>query len=509
VLAKVFLARLCSIIAAINSWIATMPTSALSSLAPHIVWKHFQTLCEIPRPSKQEQQLRSYLIAWATQLGLDTQLDPIGNLVIRKAATTGMAHCVGVILQAHLDMVTQANRNTVHDFLKDPIRPIVQDGWLIAENTTLGADNGIGVALAMAVLEANDLRHGPLEVLFTIDEEAGMSGARHLQPGMLQGQWLFNIDTEEWGELYLGCAASIDLEIQQPIATMAAPSDLDYFELSVSGLKGGHSGVDIHLGRGNANVILLQFLAQYLPQLEGHLVQCGGGTARNALAREAQAIIAISSQQVEALTQAVERYQQQCLASLEQVDAGVRFELQPHAQQPTLMLDPQQQQQWLDALAGCPYGVAEMSADLADVVQTSNNIGVLKLSAQGGQSSIMVRSMANAQALAFAQSIQQHFAQFAITAELKALVSGWSPNPNSAALKCLQAAYQQAFALDPKLKVIHAGLECGIIAEHYPRLEMVSFGPDIRGAHAPGERVHIDSVANCWTLLTTALQLVH
>lgn len=221
-----------------------------SSLSPQPVWQHFHTLCNIPRPSKHEQQLREYLKHWAEQRGLNTYVDKIGNLIIRKPASRGMEQVTGVILQGHLDMVTQANSGTVHDFSKDPIQPVIEEGWLIAKDTTLGADNGIGVALALAVLESKDLAHGSIEALFTIDEEAGMSGARHLEAGILQGQWLFNIDTEEWGELYLGCAGSLDVEVSEPIDYIAAPENLSAFEINLSGLKGGHSGVQIHLGRG-------------------------------------------------------------------------------------------------------------------------------------------------------------------------------------------------------------------------------------------------------------------
>ena len=485
-----------------------MSESVCLSLEPQIVWKHFQTLCNIPRPSKHEQQLREYLIAWATDLGLHSYVDPIGNLIIRKPASANMQDRVGVILQAHLDMVTQANRGTIHDFFKDPIRPKLQDGWLIAENTTLGADNGIGVALAMAVLESTELVHGPIEALFTIDEEAGMSGARYLQRAILQGQLLFNIDTEEWGELYLGCAASLDVEICQSIAVMPVSENLTYFDLGVLGLKGGHSGVDIHLNRGNANVILLNFLHQVLPALNGHLLEFTGGTARNAIAREASARIAIDKQQINNLYQELDHWQYHYRDSLKTTDPELRFEIEPYHGHVEQLIDLSAQTRWLEALVNCPYGVAEMSSELVDVVQTSNNIGVLQLSPQQGKLSIMVRSIVNAEAQGFAEAIVKHFATFDIVAELQPLVSGWTPNPQSTALRCLQDAYQQAFKIEPSLKVIHAGLECGIIAEHYPHLEMVSFGPDIQGAHAPGERVRVDSVANCWHLLCTALRLV-
>ncbi|WPO68685.1 aminoacyl-histidine dipeptidase [Acinetobacter haemolyticus] len=479
-----------------------------SKLSPQMVWRHFETLCTIPRPSKHEQQLRQHLKDWAEQRKLETYVDDIGNLIIRKAATAGKEQVAGVILQGHLDMVTQANRGTQHDFFKDPIRPILKDGWLIAENTTLGADNGIGVALALAVLESNDIAHGPIEVLLTIDEEAGMSGARLLKSGVLTGQWLFNIDTEEWGELYLGCAGSIDIEVQQPIQYQTAPSDLIYVDLLVSGLKGGHSGVDIHLGRGNANVILANFLNEYLSQSNGRLVEFVGGTARNAIPREAVATIAIKTEQLTELENAVAAVQKEWQIKLQGIDDQLQITVQENVNQINEVIILQQQKAWLQALATCPYGIAQWSSALADVVETSNNIGVVKLTKDEAKTLIMVRSMVNQEALTFAQNIQQHFANFEIQSELTPLVSGWTPNPDSAALKCLQQAYQSAFEIEPNLKVIHAGLECGIIAEHYPDLQMVSFGPDIQGAHAPGERVKVDTVEKCWKLLVTALESV-
>lgn len=479
-----------------------------SKLSPQVVWRHFETLCTIPRPSKHEQQLRQHLKDWAEQRNLETYVDDIGNLIIRKAATAGKEQVAGVILQGHLDMVTQANRGTQHDFFKDPIQPVLKDGWLIAENTTLGADNGIGVALALAVLESNDVAHGPIEVLLTIDEEAGMSGARLLESGVLTGQWLFNIDTEEWGELYLGCAGSIDLEVGQSLQYESAPENLIFVDLLVSGLKGGHSGVDIHLGRGNANVILANFLNDYLSQTNGRLVEFVGGTARNAIPREAVATIAIKAEQLTELENAVAAVQKEWQKKLQGIDDQLQITVQQNSNQIDEVITLPQQQVWLQALATCPYGIAQWSPALPDVVETSNNIGVVKLTKDEAKTLIMVRSMVNQEALTFAQNIQLHFANFEIQSELTPLVSGWTPNPDSAALKCLQQAYQSAFKIEPNLKVIHAGLECGIIAEHYPDLQMVSFGPDIQGAHAPGERVKVDTVEKCWKLLVTALESV-
>ena len=335
-----------------------------------------------------------------------------------------------------------------------------------------------------------------------------MSGARLLQSGVLKGKWLFNIDTEEWGELYLGCAGSTDVELTQSLTYEAIPDQLKLVKLSVSGLKGGHSGVDIHLGRGNANVILARFLHQYLSQIDGRLVEFSGGTARNAIPREAIATIVIPPEQLSELEKLLAQAQIAWKQQLQGVDDNLQLSIQVGDTAVSEVISQAQQDAWLQALATSPYGVATMSQALPDVVETSNNIGVVRLGKAGAQAVLMVRSMVNQEAEKFAHHIQAHFNKFGITSALTSLVSGWKPNPDSAALKCLQQAYQSAFDIKPNLKVIHAGLECGIIAEHYPELQMVSFGPDIQGAHAPGERVKVDTVEKCWKLLVAALELV-
>ena len=482
--------------------------TALSQLYPQPLWQWFEQICAIPHPSKYEQALSQHIQAWAKSKQLDVVEDAVGNLIIRKPATAGMEDRKVVVIQAHIDMVPQKNADKVHDFTKDPIEAYVDGDWVKAKGTTLGADNGIGMASALAILGSDDIKHGPLEVLLTIDEEAGMSGARLLKSGVLTGQWLFNIDTEEWGELYLGCAGSIDLEVQQPLEYVTAPINMIYVDLLVSGLKGGHSGVDIHLGRGNSNVILTNFLNDYLAQSNARLVEFVGGTARNAIPREAVATIAIQAERLADLEKALLVTQTEWQQKLQGIDDQIRITVQQNTNQIDKVIALPHQQVWLQALATCPYGIAEWSTALADVVETSNNIGVVKLTKDEAKTLIMVRSMVNQEAVTFAQNIQRHFASFEIQSELTPLVSGWTPNPDSAALKCLQQAYQSAFDIEPNLKVIHAGLECGIIAEHYPDLQMVSFGPDIQGAHAPGERVKVDTVEKCWKLLVTALESV-
>ncbi len=484
-----------------------MQTIGISLLNPPIVWKHFAILCEIPRASKQEARVRTHIRDWAENRGLWTYVDRAGNLIIRKPAKPGKEQVPGVVLQAHLDMVTQANQGTIHDFANDPITPILEDDWLIAQDTTLGADNGIGVALALAALEDETLEHGLLEVLLTVDEEAGMSGALNLEPNVLQAQWLFNIDTEEWGELYLGCAGSVDVQVQQSMVNAATAKDGLGLSIQVNGLRGGHSGVNIHLGRGNANVILPQLLADIVEQFDVQLVQYSGGNARNAIAREAAAVLVIRAEDQAAIERVINRVQALWLERLAGKDEQLQINCQI-VERPETGLSSADQNRWLAAFATLPYGVHCMSSELPDVVQTSNNIGVLHLDAGETSAVLMVRSLDNEEVQAFGSQLVAHFTQYAIQAELTGMVSGWRPDAQSAALLCLQNAYRTRFGIEPKLQVIHAGLECGIIAQHYPHLQMVSFGPTIQSPHAPGERVKISTVASCWSLLKQALVLV-
>lgn len=481
-----------------------MTTLPFPSLEPRLVWDHFATLCAIPRPSKQEAALRAHLQAWAQARGLENEVDDAGNLILRKPASPGREGRPGVVLQGHLDMVCQQNAGTGHDFERDPIRPVLKDGWLVAEHTTLGADNGIGVALALAALEVPDLVHPPLEVLLTIDEEAGMGGARRLQPDTLRGRYLINLDTEEWGEFYLGCAGGMDVEVSRACARDRVPPGHVVWRLSVAGLVGGHSGIDIHRGRGNAIKLLLEGLREFAERLDARLISLEGGSARNAIPREASALIALPAAAKKRLPTLLGELLARWHSRLAGIDDGLVFSCQP-AQTDAAALAPADQIAVLDFLHGAANGVARMSADFPGVVETSDNLGVVKLDAAGCHTVFMVRSLRDGEAMKLAEKLIRHAESHDFQARKIGPYPGWQPNPSSPLLALARRVYTYEFGQPARLQVIHAGLECGLLAASHPALDMLSFGPDIRGAHAPGERVEIASVAHCWTLLQAVL----
>lgn len=477
--------------------------TVISHLQPVLVWKHFATLCAIPRPSKQEAILRRHLLDWAASIGLSCEVDAVGNLLIRKAASTGRQDRPGVILQAHLDMVCQANSGTTHDFSRDPITPVECDGWLTAPETTLGADNGIGVAMALAALEDGSLEHPALEVLLTVDEEAGMGGARGLPAGLLSGRRMLNLDTEEWGEFYLGCAGGCDVAVVRHCRTEAVPEGYEAYRLRVGGLRGGHSGVDIHLGRGNANKLLVRVLRQLEKRTDLRLAALSGGTARNALPREAWADIAVPRRDAATLGPVLGDLQSLFRAELAGIDEDLVIDVAPV--EATSVITLSDQADLLAALHAAPHGVRRMSAAFENVVETSDNLGLLSLSGGNFSAGLMVRSLRPSGTEMLADEIVSLFTLAGCQVTVSGEYPGWTPNPRSALLALCQDVYAREFKSDAKVQVIHAGLECGIIGAKYPLIDTVSFGPTIRGAHAPGEKVEIASVERAWHLLKAIL----
>ncbi|BAN35193.1 aminoacyl-histidine dipeptidase [Sulfuricella denitrificans skB26] len=478
----------------------------MKNLQPHSVWAHFATLCAIPRSSLHEAALRDHLIAWAVNLGISTQVDAVGNLILRKPASSGCEAMPGVIMQGHLDMVCQANSGTQHDFEHDAIQTVVRDGWVIAENTTLGADNGIGVALALAALEEPGLIHPALEVLLTINEESGMDGARGLAPSTLQGKTLINLDTEEWGHFYLGCAGGVDVEVRHDCAQEGLPSGYALMRLEVSGLRGGHSGIDIHLGRGNAIKLLVEALHELAELFNLRLIGMQGGTARNAIPREAFAVFALPAADAAQL----EAWAQQKLTPwrkhFAKVDAKVSLACEPCNTPQGSSILRADQNRLLDFLNTAANGVARTSDAFPGVTDTSCNLGVVALEQGVFRATFKVRSLHDARADTLADEVVTHAASSGMRAWKDGAYPGWTPNPASPLLDLCQQVYRQEFGQPANLQVIHAGLECGLLASSHPHLDMISFGPDIRGAHAPGESVEIESVGRCWQLLKAVLQ---
>lgn len=473
------------------------------NLEPNSVWKHFADLCQFPRQSKEECALREHLLQWAEGRGLQAEVDGAGNLLVRKRASPGRENWPGIVLQAHLDMVCQKNAGTNHDFSRDPIRPCVRDGWLVAPDTTLGADNGVGVALMLAALEDAELVHGPLEALFTVDEEAGMGGARGLAEGWLQGRLMLNLDTEEWGEFFLGCAGGLDVNVSRPGKEEIPPADHVGLRINLGGLRGGHSGVDIHEERGNAIKLLVRVLCDLQLRFSLHLAELNGGTARNALPREASAVVAVPAGNVAALQDSLQSWQELLRRELRGIEDGISIECFPMTLGP--VLNAGEQVVWLASLNAAPHGVWRRSLSVPGVVETSNNLGMVAVGPGGGTCNFMVRSLLDSGSLALADQILSLFSLSGTSAEKSGHYPGWAPNPASPLLALCQSVFIREFAAESAVQVIHAGLECGIIAAKYPGLDIVSFGPTIRGAHAPGEAVEIDSVGRVWRLLTAIL----
>lgn len=478
----------------------------MKNLQPQSVWSHFATLCAIPRASYREEALKQHLIEWAQARGIPHVVDAVGNLILKKPASPGCESMPGVILQGHLDMVCQANAGTVHDFERDAIKTVVRDGWLIAEDTTLGADNGIGLALALAALEEPNLQHPALEVLLTINEESGMDGARGLAPGTLQGKYLVNLDTEEWGHFYLGCAGGVDVEVRHECVQEEIPHDFALLRFDVSGLRGGHSGIDIHLGRGNAIKLLAEALRDLAAHTDMRLIEIQGGTARNAIPREAFAVCAVPIAAVSGINEWVEHRLAAWQQRFAEADAKVSFRYELDEMPVGLAVQQVERDRLLTFLDVAVNGVSQMSEDFAGVTDTSSNLGVVSLTRGAFKATFKVRSLHDARADASANKLVSHAQSYGLLAYKDGAYPGWTPNPASDLLARCQQVYTREFGQPASLQVIHAGLECGLLAASHPHLEMISFGPDIRGAHAPGEKVEIASVGHCWTLLKAVLQ---
>ncbi|MDH2916543.1 MAG: aminoacyl-histidine dipeptidase [Gallionella sp.] len=481
-------------------------TQNLEHLQPRSVWSHFAALCAIPRPSLHEAALKQHLIAWAQARGIEHAVDGVGNLILKKTASPGCESLPGVIMQGHLDMVCQANAGTQHDFERDPIHAVVRDGWVVAQDTTLGADNGIGVALALAALEEPGLVHPALEVLLTVNEESGMDGARGLAPGTLQGKVLINLDTEEWGHFYLGCAGGADVEVRHDCAQEELPQDHVVLRFDVSGLRGGHSGIDIHLGRGNAIKLLAEALRDLSAHTDVRLIEMRGGSARNAIPREAYAVCALPAAAASGIDAWVEHRLAAWRQRFAESDAKVSFGYELDEMPVGRAIQQAERDRVLTFLDVAANGVSHMSDAFAGVTDTSSNLGVLVLARGVFKATFKVRSLQDARADALADKLVSHAAVYGLQAWKDGAYPGWTPDPASPLLDLCQRVYAQQFGQPASLQVIHAGLECGLLAASHPHLEMISFGPDIRGAHAPGEKVEIASVAHCWTLLKAVLQ---
>jgi len=481
----------------------------LQSTAANSIWSYFSTICSIPHPSKHEQQLVDWITNWASENKIDCVQDEIGNLILTKPASAGMENNTPVILQAHLDMVPQKNNDSSHDFLVDPITPVIKGEWLHADNTTLGADNGIGMASCLAVLADNSLQHGPLEVLLTTDEETGMTGAFGLKADALKGKILINTDSEQEGELYVGCAGGININITLPYEKMEPEADSGAYQINLTGLKGGHSGCDINLGRANA----IKELAAVLNNFDAfpfHIASLEGGSLRNAIPREATAIIVCDKQYQNSLELLINTLQVTLAEKYNGIEDSLQLSVQ-ETQLPTSILTATSQQALINSLHHCNNGVFAMDNNFSDVVQTSGNLGVITQEKDNDLNfkiQVLIRSQLEDEKQVEAAKIQSHFEQCGAVVRQDGNYPGWTPNVNSAIYQVMEEQYVALYDVKPKTMVIHAGLECGLFSAQYPEWDMISFGPTINFPHSPDEKVEIASVDKYWALLKATLAAI-
>ena len=481
--------------------------SELSQLSPQPLWDIFAKVCSIPHPSYHEEALAKHIVEWAQEKGIHAERDEVGNILLRKPATKGMENRKPVALQAHLDMVPQKNNDTVHDFTKDPIQPFIENGWVKARGTTLGADNGIGLASALAVIADDSVEHGPLEVLLTMTEETGMAGAFGLQPNWLQSEILINTDSETEGEIYMGCAGGIDFTATLPLTREAVPAGYSTLKLTLKGLKGGHSGAEIHLGLGNASKLLARFLAEHADTLGLRLLDFTGGTLRNAIPREAIVTLAVAAGNVDTLKAAAQEFLATLQFELSAVEKKIALVVEA-TESPATALSVASQNGFIALLNATPNGVIRMSDDVKGVVETSLNVGVVTMKDDEVAINSLIRSLIDS-GKEYVVSMLDSLGKLAGAKTLaKGSYPGWKPEPSSPVMTLVRETYQQLFDKTPNIMVIHAGLECGLFKKPYPNMDMVSIGPTITGPHSPDEQVHIESVGLYWQLLMALLKAI-
>ena len=477
----------------------------LSELKPESVFYYFSEICKVPRPSKKEEKIISYLENFAAEQKLEIKKDEVGNILIKKPATPGKENLKTVVLQSHVDMVCEKNNDVEHDFLADPIETIIDGEWLKAKGTTLGADNGIGVATELAILAANDIEHGPIECLFTIDEETGLTGAFALKEGFMSGDILLNLDSEDEGELFIGCAGGIDSVGEFHYREVPVPTGYFFFRVDVKGLKGGHSGGDIHLGRGNANKILNRFLSQTAKKYDLYICEVNGGNLRNAIPREAYALCAVPHDAKEPVRVDLNIF----IADIENEFAVSELDLKLTLQSETprkTAIDQDTSSRLLKTLYAVPHGVYAMSQDIPGLVETSTNLASIKMI---DSKKIKIETSQRSSILSarndMANTVRAAFELGGARVSFGEGYPGWKPNPHSEILEIAVASYKRLFGVDAKVKAIHAGLECGLFLDKYPGLDMISFGPTLTGVHSPDERMHIPSVEKFWNHLLDVL----
>ncbi len=479
----------------------------ITQLQPQVVWNYFYDLTQIPRPTGHTKAASDYVANVGKKLGLKTVVDEVGNVLITKPASAGLENRKVVTLQAHLDMVPQKNADKNHDFEKDPIDTIIDGDWVKADNTTLGADNGIGAALALAILSDNTLKHGPLEALFTIDEEVGMVGANALKKGFLKGDYLLNLDSEMEGEIFIGCAGGIDVNVSlQYKDQICVPAEDMIVKVSLSGLKGGHSGVDIHLGRANANKLMVRFLKRAIEETGACLVSLHGGSLRNAIPREATAILSIQREDADTLWELVSDYKELYNQEYAGIENNIRLVVEEFNEPVNTIIPEEISDGLINACEAVQNGPISYLSDFPGIVESSTNLA--SISAEKGMIEIkfLVRSSSESRKMMVASAVESAFTLMGARVEFDAAYNGWQPIAHSRLMEVMTEAYKELFGKEPAIKVMHAGLECGIIQGVMPNMEMISFGPTIEHPHSPDERVNISTVDATWKLMVRTLE---
>jgi len=476
----------------------------ISSLNPEMLWKYFLEICKIPRPSKRESKIARYITGFGKQHHLETLVDGTGNILIRKPGTKGNEKSKAVILQCHMDMVCEKNAGNDHDFDNDPIQPYIDGDWIKAKGTTLGADDGIGIASCLAVLSSTGIAHGPLECLFTVDEETGLTGAFGLKPDFLKGQILLNLDSEDEGELFIGCAGGRDTVATFKLETEDVPDNSVAWKIGITGLKGGHSGDDINKGLANAVKLLNRFLWNAASGFQARIASFDAGNLRNAIAREGFAVITMPEPNEPGFMEFIKSYDKTIHEEFRASEPELRFSA-VKCDLPGKVIVPELEYQLLNALYACPHGVLEYSRDIPNFVETSTNLASVKFNEDTVVVTTSQRSSVESAKKDACDMVESLFNIAGATVEHSVGYPGWKPDPSSRVLGLTVDSYQHLFNTKPKVLVIHAGLECGLIGAIYPGMDMVSFGPTIKGAHSPDERLDIKSTEKFWELLVDLL----
>ncbi|MDM1292951.1 aminoacyl-histidine dipeptidase [Sphingobacterium sp. N143] len=483
-----------------------MAENNLDKLEPKAIWKNFAALNAVPRASKKEARVIAFMVDFGNSLGLATHVDEIGNVLIRKPATQGMEDRKTIVLQSHLDMVHQKNNDTVFDFDTEGIKMYVDGDWVKAEGTTLGADNGLGVATIMSILESTTIVHPAIEALFTIDEETGMTGALGLKGGLLSGEILLNLDTENDTEIDIGCAGGIDVTASQTYTPEPCPSGMLSFEITVKGLHGGHSGMDIHKGFANANKLMNRLLFKANERYGLRISSLLGGSLRNAIPRESVAKVVISEDKRPVFVQELTQMAQDIKQEFATTEPGMEILIEPQDVSYTTLVPVAAQENLINSVYAALNGVYRVSADFEDLVETSNNIAKVEVGAEQIVIKCLTRSSVETSKLDLAHSLQAAFELGGFAVAFSGDYPGWAPNPNSEILEVLKSIYQKQHGTAPEVVACHAGLECGILGTNYPGMDMISFGPTILGAHSPAERASVSSVQKFWNFVLEILK---